>query len=168
MVFLSAGFDSMTTPTQQLFDGVLLGDVVESMTGHDVNIERSPSHRADITGTHLTRCSHRTRAYAGHTLLGTAEIVWEGAATYYAALLKSRMKDYLKSQQAQPVIESYDPDKGILKRAFMLESSSGVLHVREQLFVHKIESLGKNHGNCDKKSEKTLGCFTKTVNRDCH
>jgi Acetyltransferase (GNAT) family len=114
MVFISTGFDTMTTPTQQLFDGILLGDVVESMTGQDVNIKRSPSYCAEIVGSHLTRCSHRTRAYAGRTLLGTAEIVWEGAATYYAALLKSRMKDYLKSQQAQPVIESYDPDKGIL------------------------------------------------------
>lgn len=141
MVFVSTGFDSMTTPVQQLLDGVLLGDIVESMTGHDIKIERSPSHCAEIIGSHLTRCSHRTCAYSGHKLLGTADVIWEGAATSYAVLLNSRMKDYLKGQQAQPVIESYDPDNGILARAFMLESPSGVLHIHEKLFVHSIESL---------------------------
>jgi len=137
----------MTKPIQQLFEGGLLGDIVESMTGYDVNIERSPSLCENITGSHLTRCSHRTRAFAGSTLLGTAEVVWEGGASSYAILLKSRMKDYLKSQRARPVIESYDPDKGILARAFMLESPSGVLHIQEKLFIHSIEPLVNNLGN---------------------
>ena len=137
----------MTRTTRQLFEGALLGDVVEAMTGYDLNIKRSPSYCENIVGSHLTRCSHRTRAYADHTLLGTAEVIWEGAAISYAVLLKSRMKDYLKSQQVQPVIESYDYDRGILVRAFILESPSGVLNIQEKLFMHTIEALTNNFGD---------------------
>ena len=133
----------MTTATQQLFDGVLLGDIVETMTGHDVSIERSPSQCKDITGSYFVRCFYKTRAYADYNLLGTAEVIWEGTVNSYASLIKSRMKDYLNSQKARPVIESYDPDKGILARTFMVKSPSNVLHIKERLFVHSIESLIK-------------------------
>lgn len=131
----------MNTPTQQLFDGSLLGDIVESITGHDLTIARSLSHHEAIQGGYLTRCSHRTRAYAGQSLLGTAYVVWEGTATYYAKLLTLRMRNYLKSHKAHPVIKSYDSDKGILVRHFMIETPSGFLHIHEKIFMLSVALL---------------------------
>lgn len=133
----------MTRAIQDLFDGALLGDVVESITGHDVSITRYLVHRGSSAECNPTQWCHSTHAYAGKTLLGTADVVWEGTEDSYAELLATRMKTYLNGHRARPVIGSYDPGSGILARAFSVESKKGLLKIEEKLFVNDIESLIK-------------------------
>lgn len=131
----------MKSPSKQLLKGALLGDVVESLTGHDVIVQRSPSHSFHMQGSSTIRCSHTSRAFAGHTLVGIAEVIWEGAPDDYCKLLKFRMKDYLKENRVRPINESFDPENEVLSRRFTLKSRTGTLHVHEKLFLKQIQLL---------------------------
>ena len=81
---------------------------MQSLTGHDVHIERGPSQRSHVAGNDLVRYSHTTRAYAGNTLVGTAVVVWGGVQDNYSKLLKTRMKDCLRENHVLPINDSYD------------------------------------------------------------
>jgi hypothetical protein len=144
----------MTSPSKQLRDGALLGDVVESMTGHDVVIQRSPSHRAHMPGGSVVKCSHTSRAFAGDALVGTAEVTWEGTPDDYSKLLKFRMKDHLKASRARPINESYDPTGKVLNRHFILKSGAGTLHIHEKLFLKEIQLLRRRKSRV--KQEKVI------------
>lgn len=133
----------MRSLIELLIDGALLGDVVETLTGQDVTIERSPPNYSKIPGGIAIRCTHNTHAFLGDILLGTAEVVWEGEITSYELLIKVRMKKYLRQHHACPVVESYNPKEGLLKRNFFLESPSGILLIREKLLTHNIATAVK-------------------------
>lgn len=131
----------MRSPSQILLHGALLGDVVESLTGKDVVIKRSPSRKIHAaTGANM-RCSHSSRAFCGKTLVGSAKVIWDGALDDYAKLLNIRMKEYLKANHAQPVNESYDSNNGVLSRNFTIESKAGLLCIHEKLFLKRLDSL---------------------------
>jgi hypothetical protein len=131
----------MNSPTDQLLEGALLGDVVEAMTGHDVVIRRSGSRHTPISGSKDVRCSHSTRAFSNDVLLGTAKVVWEGTPEQYVNLLNGRMKKFLKEHGVRPVNKDYDEDNGVLTRCFTLRTVAGLLNVEEKLFLSQIGAL---------------------------
>ncbi len=146
----------MKSPSKQLLKGALLGDIVESLTGHDVIVQRSPSHSSHMQGSSMIRCSHTSRAFAGHTLVGTAEVIWEGAPDDYYKLLKSRMKDYLKENHARPINESFDAENKVLSRRFTLKSRTGTLHIHEKLFLKQIQLLPRQTNGTNSVTRKKV------------
>lgn len=131
----------MKSPSAQLLGGALLGDVVESLTGCDVIVQRTPPRSIAVAGSSKVRSTYTTCAFSNEKLLGTAEVVWEGAPEHCAMLLNVRMKQYLKERGARPTNESYDASKGVLARRFVLESEAGVLCIQEKLFLKAIGLL---------------------------
>lgn len=131
----------MSSPSRLLLDGALLGDVVESLTGQDIIVERSKSKCEAVTGGLITHCSHTVRAFAGSTLVGTAKVIWKGESDGYSDLLRGRMRNYLREHGVRPINESFDTKNEVLSRRFKLKSQKGMLCIHEKLFLKQIQLL---------------------------
>ncbi|MFA6554603.1 MAG: hypothetical protein WCS89_03800 [Candidatus Paceibacterota bacterium] len=131
----------MISPAKRLLQGALLGDVVESMTGHDIIVKRSPNRFSKVDNEQKTKCSYSTQAFSGLTIVGVAKVSWEGNLDYYHCILNSRMRHYLKKTRSRPVITYYDPTKAILKRSFTHRTRFGTLHICERLYLKRIRCL---------------------------
>ena len=130
----------MTSPTQQLFRGALLGDVIEQITGRDPRIKRSNVTKTrNQKGTHT--CSHKTRICSGRYLIGVAEVVWTGKSKAYSKLVRERMRRFLKRNNIMPIVRSKNISKGILVRNFAFRSADGHLNIGERIFLKKLGLL---------------------------
>jgi hypothetical protein len=144
VVRLSPRSERMMSASEELFNGAFLGDVVESLTGHDVLIRRTRSRRFPVTGSAVVRSSYVSRAYSGRTLLGTAEVTWEGAPGAWLRIRNARMKEHLKKHRVRATNESYDPSRQVLHRRFRLKSKAGILEIRETLFLRRVQLLARH------------------------
>jgi hypothetical protein len=131
-------------------DGQLLGDIISTATGRDVDVSRLRT-----TATREIRLDGRTFVYRHSTLvsfdglvLGNARVYWSGEDDYWQVMARDRMKEILQRLGYQVVHPAYDPCSRTLHRLLMAFAPKGSLMIAESLFLGNIQLvLDTGEGN---------------------
>jgi hypothetical protein len=125
------------------FRDKLLGDIVITALGKDLDIERiMPPQQATLAGSVFTNfLKHSTVARIGEDVVGTAKTYWQGPHTHWVALRQERMLQVLHRTGATFCDYRYTPVEGIMQRAIGVEVANSLLYIREQIFLAKLARL---------------------------
>jgi len=131
-------------------DGQLLGDIISTATGRDVDVSRLRT-----TATREIRLDGCTFVYRHSTLvsfdglvLGNARVYWSGEDDYWQVMARDRMKEILRRLGYQVMHPAYDPCSRTLHRLLMAFVPKGGLMIAESLFLGNIQLvLDTGEGN---------------------
>lgn len=128
----------MNQAIEQLRAGVLLGDVVEALTGSDLEIHRTILDPVVLTDG-STRCAHTTSANSGSTQLGVARVTWIGSRDRYWTILQYRMREFLRANRVTATVIS--EKSGCLMRKLRVQDVQGTLEIEETIYMEGIQEL---------------------------
>ena len=131
-------------------DGQLLGDIISTATGRDVDVGRLRT-----TAPREIRLDDCTFVYRHSTLvsfdglvLGNARVYWSGEDDYWQVMARDRMKEILQRLGFQVLHPAYDPYSRTLDRLLMAFAPKGGLMIAESLFLGNIQLvLDTGEGN---------------------
>ena len=122
-------------------DGQLLGDIISTATGRDVDVSRLRT-----TATREIRLDGCTFVYRHSTLvsfdglvLGNARVYWSGEDDYWQVMARDRMKEILRKLGYQVMHPAYDPCSRTLHRLLMAYVPKGGLMIAESLFLGNVQ-----------------------------
>ena len=122
-------------------DGQLLGDIISTATGRDVDVSRlrtTPTREIRLDGcTFVYR--HSTLVSFDGLVLGNARVYWSGEDDYWQVMARDRMKEILRKLGYQVMHPAYDPCSRTLHRLLMAYVPKGGLMIAESLFLGNVQ-----------------------------
>ena len=122
-------------------DGQLLGDIISTATGRDVDVSRlltTPTREIRLDGC-IFVYRHSTLVSFDGLVLGNARVYWSGEDDYWQAMARDRMKEILRRVGYQVMHPAYDPCSRTLHRLLIAFVPKGGLMIAESLFLGNIQ-----------------------------
>jgi hypothetical protein len=122
-------------------DGQLLGDIIFTGTGRDVDVSRlqttADREIREDGCTFLYR--HSTLVSFDGLVLGNARVYWFGEDDCWQVIARDRMKEILRRLGYQALHPAYDPSSRTLRRLLRAIAPKGGLMIAESLFLGNIQ-----------------------------
>ena len=122
-------------------DGQLLGDIISTGTGRDVDVSRLRTRAAREIREDgcIFLYRHSTLVSFDGLVLGNARVYWSGEDDYWQVIARGRMKEILRRLGYQVLHPAYDPCSRTLHRLLRAVAPKGGLMIAESLFLGNIQ-----------------------------
>ena len=122
-------------------DGQLLGDIIYTATGRDIDVRRlrtTATREIRLDGC-IFVYRHSALLSFGGLVLGNARVYWSGEDDSWQEMACDRMNKILRRLGYQTLHPAYDPCSRTLHRLLMAFAPKGRLMIAESLFLGNIQ-----------------------------